>query len=218
MDHKNVITLNIIKRSGENLISASESIKHELEDMESKILPKNLKITITQDQSIQTETTLDDLINTIILGFLFVTFILMFFMGTSNALFVGLSVPISAFITFIVLQAFGYTMNMIVLFSFLLGLGIVVDDAVVVIENTHRIFANGKISIFKAARMAAGEVFLPVLTGTLVTLTPFIPLLFWPGIMGDFMYYLPFTLIIMLLASLFAVSYTHLTLPTTNLV
>ena len=122
-------------------------------------------------------------------------------MGTSNALFVGLSVPISAFITFLVLQAFGYTMNMIVLFSFLLGLGIVVDVAVVVIENTHRIFANGKVNIFNAARMAA--VFMPVLTGTIVTLTPFIPLLFWPGIMGDFMYYLPFTLIIMLLASLF---------------
>ena len=203
LDHNNVITLNIIKRSGENLISAAESIKHELEDMEQKVLPKNLKITITQDQSIQTETTLDDLINTIIIGFLLVTFVLMFFMGTSNALFVGLSVPISAFITFLVLQAFGYTMNMIVLFSFLLGLGIVVDDAVVVIENTHRIFANGKVNIFKAARMAAGEVFMPVLTGTIVTLTPFIPLLFWPGIMGDFMYYLPFTLIIMLLASLF---------------
>jgi len=203
LDHNNVITLNIIKRSGENLISAAESIKHELEDMEQKVLPKNLKITITQDQSIQTETTLDDLINTIIIGFLLVTFVLMFFMGTSNALFVALSVPISAFITFLVLQAFGYTMNMIVLFSFLLGLGIVVDDAVVVIENTHRIFANGKVNIFKAARMAAGEVFMPVLTGTIVTLTPFIPLLFWPGIMGDFMYYLPFTLIIMLLASLF---------------
>ncbi len=203
LDHNNVITLNIIKRSGENLISAAESIKHELEDMEQKVLPKNLKITITQDQSIQTETTLDDLINTIIIGFLLVTFVLMFFMGTSNALFVGLSVPISAFITFLVLQAFGYTMNMIVLFSFLLGLGIVVDDAVVVIENTHRIFANGKVNIFKAARMAAGEVFMPVLTGTIVTLTPFIPLLFWPGTIGDFMYYLPFTLIIMLLASLF---------------
>lgn len=202
LDGKNVITLNVVKRSGENLISAAESIKHELEDMEGKVLPKNIKVTITQDQSIQTEITLDDLINTIILGFLFVTFVLMFFMGTSNALFVGLSVPISAFLTFLVLQAFGYSMNMIVLFSFLLGLGIVVDDAVVVIENTHRIYANGRVNIFKAAKMAAGEVFMPVLTGTIVTLTPFIPLLFWPGIMGDFMYYLPFTLIIMLLASL----------------
>lgn len=202
LDNKNVITLNIIKRAGENLISAAENIKHELEQMEGTILPSGVKVTITQDQSIQTEVTLDDLINTIILGFIFVTFVLMFFMGTSNALFVGLSVPISAFLTFLVLQGFGYSMNMIVLFSFLLGLGIVVDDAVVVIENTHRIFANGKVNIYKAAKIAAGEVFMPVLTGTIVTLTPFIPLLFWPGIMGDFMYYLPFTLIIMLLASL----------------
>lgn len=203
LNGKNVITLNVIKRAGENLISAADNIKNEIEYIENNLLPKNAQITITQDQSVQTRTTLHDLINTIILGFIFVTTILMFFMGASNALFVALSVPISAFITFLVLQAFGYSMNMIVLFSFLLGLGIVVDDAVVVIENTHRIFANGKMSIFKAAKIAAGEVFLPVLTGTIVTLMPFIPLLFWPGIMGDFMYYLPFTLIVMLLASLF---------------
>jgi len=203
LNGKNVITLNVIKRAGENLISASEHIKEELDNMKGTVLDPKIDVTITQDQSIETEITLHDLINTIILGFLFVTFVLMFFMGTANALFVGLSVPISAFLTFIVLQSFGYTMNMIVLFSFLLGLGIVVDDAVVVIENTHRIFANGKMNIFKAVKIAAGEVFMPVLTGTIVTLTPFIPLLFWPGVIGDFMYYLPFTLIIMLLASLF---------------
>jgi len=91
---------------------------------------------------------------------------------------------------------------MIVLFSFLLGLGIVVDDAIVVIENTHRIFANGKVPIVKAAKTAAGEVFLPVLSGTLTTLAPFVPLLFWPGIIGEFMFFLPVTLIITLLASL----------------
>jgi multidrug efflux pump len=202
LNNKNVITLNVVKRSGENLISASDNIKNEIAYIEANVLPKNVEVTVTQDQSVQTETTLHDLINTIILGFLFVTFVLMFFMGTSNALFVGLSVPLSAFLAFLVLQMFGYTMNMIVLFSFLLGLGIVVDDAVVVIENTHRIYANGKMSIFKAVRIAAGEVFLPVFTGTIVTLLPFVPLLFWPGIIGDFMYYLPFTLIIMLLASL----------------
>lgn len=202
LNQKNVITLNVIKRSGENLISAASSVEKELDKMKEEILPRNLHITITQDQSIETKTTLHDLINTIVIGFLLVTLILMFFMGTVNALFVGISVPLSAFITFLVIQAFGYSMNMIVLFSFLLALGIVVDDAVVVIENTHRIFNNGKVPIKKAARIAAGEVFLPVLTGTIVTLLPFIPLLFWPGIMGDFMYYLPFTLIVMLSASL----------------
>lgn len=202
LDHKNVITLNVVKRSGENLVSAADKIKAELATMQQSSLPKNLNINITQDQSIQTEVSLHDLINTIIIGFLLVTLILMFFMGTTNALFVGMSVPISAFITFLVIQMYGYSMNMMVLFSFLLALGIVVDDAVVVIENTHRIFNNGKTPIKKAAKIAAGEVFVPVLTGTIVTLLPFIPLLFWPGIIGDFMYYLPFTLIVMLTASL----------------
>src|SRR5205085_4216406 len=105
-------------------------------------------------------------------------------------------------LAFMVLPTVGFTLNMIVLFSFLLALGIVVDDAIVVIENTHRIFANGKRSITEAAKMAAGEVFLPVLSGTLTTLAPFIPLLFWKGIIGKFMFFLPVTLIVTLTASL----------------
>src|SRR5690606_20416683 len=132
----------------------------------------------------------------------FVTVILMFFMGVTNAIFVGLSVPISTFIAFLVFPSIDFRLNMMTLFSFLLALGIVVDDAIVVIENTHRVFANGKVPIRKAAKIAAGEVFLPVLSGTLVVLAPFIPLAFWPGIVGKFMMYLPITLIIALLASL----------------
>src|ERR1019366_5440918 len=149
-----------------------------------------------------------DLLNTIIIGFILVTFILMFFMGVTNAIFVASSVPLSMFIAFLVMPplgavfGFSYTMNMIVLFAFLLALGIVVDDAIVVIENTHRLFENGKRDIKTAAKMATGEVFLPVLSGTLTTLAPFIPLLFWSGIIGKFMFYLPITLIITLLASL----------------
>ena len=106
------------------------------------------------------------------------------------------------FVAFLFMPVIGFTMNMIVLFSFLLALGIVVDDAIVVIENTHRIFANGKRPIKEAAKMAAGEVFLPVLSGTLTTLAPFIPLAFWKGIIGKFMFFLPITLIITLMASL----------------
>ncbi len=205
---KNVITLNVKKRSGENLIEASDKINALIADMQQRSLPKNLNITITGDQSDQTRVTLHDLINTIIIGFILVTLILMFFMGVTNALFVALSVPLSMFVAFLAMPALGgflgfsFTMNMIVLFSFLLGLGIVVDDAIVVIENTHRIFDNGKVPIVKAAKMAAGEVFLPVLSGTLTTLAPFVPLLFWPGVIGEFMYFLPITLIITLLASL----------------
>jgi multidrug efflux pump len=202
LDKKNVITLNIIKRKGENLIEASDKIVSLVNDLKKNSWPKDLKITLTGDQSEQTRMTLHDLINTIIIGFVLVFVVLMFFMGTTNAFFVALSVPLSMCLAFIFMPAIGFTMNMIVLFSFLLALGIVVDDAIVVIENTHRLFANGKRSIAEAAKMAAGEVFLPVLSGTLTTLAPFIPLLFWKGIIGKFMFFLPVTLIVTLTASL----------------
>jgi multidrug efflux pump len=200
-----VITLNIIKRSGENLIEASDKCRGIIDDMyKTNILPKNAKVVFTGDQSTQTRITLHDLINTIIIGFILVTLILMFFMGATNAIFVGLSVPLSMFVAFLVMPTLGFSLNMIVLFSFLLALGIVVDDAIVVIENTHRIFSNGKgkIPIVTAAKKAAGEVFLPVLSGTLTTLAPFVPLTFWQGVVGKFMFFLPITLIITLLASL----------------
>ncbi len=200
---KNVITLNIIKRSGENLIDASDKIYKIIEDMKAHSFPKGLEVTVSGDQSSKTKVTMHDLINTIIIGFILVTIVLMFFMGVTNALFVALSVPLSMFIAFLIMPSIGFTFNMIVLFAFLLALGIVVDDAIVVIENTHRLFDNGKRDIKTAAKMAAGEVFLPVLSGTITTLAPFIPLAFWPGIIGKFMYFLPVTLIIALLASLF---------------
>jgi len=199
---KNVITLNVSKRTGENLILASDSIYSLIRHKQATIFPKGLNITVTGDQSDKTRTTLNDLINTIVIGFILVTVILMFFMGTTNAIFVALSVPLSCFIAFLVLPVFGFTLNMIVLFSFLLALGIVVDDAIVVIENTHRIFDNGKVPIVKAAKIAAGEVFMPVFSGTMTTLAPFIPLAFWNSLIGSFMFFLPITLIVTLLASL----------------
>lgn len=203
LDGKNVITLNVIKRSGENLINAADQINEIVEDFEKYVLPEGVDVTITADQSDNTRLTLHDLINTIIIGFILVTVILMFFMGATNAIFVGLSVPISSFIAFLIMPTIDFTLNMMTLFSFLLALGIVVDDAIVVIENTHRIFDNGKVPIKKAAKTAAGEVFLPVFSGTMVVLAPFVPLAFWPGVIGSFMLYLPVTLIITLLASLF---------------
>ena len=202
LEHKNVISLNVIKRSGENLISASDKIREISARYEKDIFPDGLKVTITGDQSSKTRVTLHDLINTIIIGFILVTVILMFFMGTTNALFVAMSVPLSCAVAFMVFPAIGFKLNFIVLFSFLLALGIVVDDAIVVVENTHRIFGNGKVPIKKAAKLAAGEVFLPVFSGTMTTLAPFIPLVFWQGVIGKFMVYLPITLIITLLASL----------------
>ncbi|HRO42372.1 MAG TPA: efflux RND transporter permease subunit [Flavipsychrobacter sp.] len=202
LNNQNVITLNIIKASGENLIEASDKIMALLDEMQQEELPKDLNIVITGDQSDQTRTTVHDLINTIIIGFVLVTIILMFFMGVTNALFVAMSIPLSCAIAFLVMPGIDFTLNMIVLFSFLLALGIVVDDAIVVIENTHRIFDNGKVPIKTAAKAATSEVFLPVLTGTITTLMPFIPLAFWKGVIGSFMFFLPITLIITLLASL----------------
>lgn len=199
---KNVITLNVVKAAGENLINASDKIFALTEKMQKEDFPKDLQITITGDQSEQTRTTLHDLINTIVIGFLLVTVILTFFMGANNAFFVAMSVPLSVALALIVFPTIGFTMNMIVLFAFLLALGIVVDDAIVVIENTHRIFDNGKVPIKEAALKATHEVFLPVLSGTVTTLMPFVPLAFWGGVIGKFMFFLPITLIITLLASL----------------
>jgi multidrug efflux pump subunit AcrB len=202
LNHKNVITLNVIKRGGENLINASDEIQEIIAEMKANKFPKDLEVVVTGDQSRTTRITLHDLINTIIIGFILVTIILMFFMGATNAIFVGLSVPLSMFIAFLLLPGLDFTMNMIVLFAFLLGLGIVVDDAIVVVENTHRIYDNGKVPIKIAAKKAAGEIFLPVLSGTATTLAPFVPLAFWDGVIGKFMGYLPITLIITLTASL----------------
>ena len=201
-DGKNVITLNIIKKSGQNLLDASDGIKEIIQNMEVNTLPKELKIEVSGDQSKYTRTTLTDLNNTIIIGFILVTIVLMFFMGIMNSLFVGLSIPLSMALAYIVMPYIGFTMNMLVMFAFIFALGIVVDDAIVVIENTHRIFMKKQMDIKTAAKYAAGEVFAPILSGTLTTLAPFFPLAFWPGIVGKFMYFIPVTLIITLFASL----------------
>ena len=202
LDGKNVITLNVIKKNGANLLDASDQIKEIVKNLKGREYPKGMEVTITGDQSRFTRNTLEELNNTIIIGFILVTIVLMFFMGFTNAFFVGLSVPLSIFVAYLIIPGLGYTMNMIVMFAFIFALGIVVDDAIVVIENTHRLHRfNPDINI--AAKKAAGEVFLPILSGTLTTLAPFFPLAFWPGIVGQFMHYLPVTLIITLFASLF---------------
>jgi multidrug efflux pump subunit AcrB len=202
LNGKNVITLNVIKKSGSNLLDASDQIKVIVDDLKSDVYPKDMEVIITGDQSRFTRNTLEELNNTIIIGFILVTIVLMFFMGFTNAFFVGLSVPLSIFVAYLIIPGLGYTMNMIVMFAFIFALGIVVDDAIVVIENTHRLHRyNPDIKV--AAKRAAGEVFLPILSGTLTTLAPFFPLAFWPGIVGQFMHYLPVTLIITLFASLF---------------
>lgn len=199
---KNVITLNVIKKGGQNLLDASDQIKEIITDMQKNKLPSNLIVEITGDQSRYTRNTVNELNNTIIIGFILVTIVLMFFMGLVNAIFVGFSVPLSMAIAYIFLPWIGFTMNMLVMFAFIFALGIVVDDAIVVIENTHRIHKKTKMDISTSAKFAAGEVFVPILSGTLTTLAPFFPLAFWPGVVGKFMVFIPVTLIITLFASL----------------
>jgi multidrug efflux pump subunit AcrB len=199
---KNVVTLNVIKKSGQNLLDAADQIKAIIAEMKATVLPPNLVVEVTGDQSTYTRNTVNELNNTIILGFIFVVIVLMFFMGIVNAIFVAFAVPLSMALAYLVLPLIGFTMNMLVMFAFIFALGIVVDDAIVVIENTHRIHKLTKLNITLSAKYAAGEVFVPILSGTLTTLAPFFPLAFWPGIVGKFMVFIPVTLIITLFASL----------------
>ena len=167
-----------------------KKLKRLIAELQRTYLPPDIKIVITGDLSKNAEHSFNDLVNTIVIGFILVLIILMFFMGVTNAFFVALSVPLSMFVAFMFLPAAdlmiggNVTLNFIVLFALLFGLGIIVDDAIVVIENTHRIFVEGRgaISAEKSAKMAAGEVFVPVLAGTLTTLAPFFPLLVLAGI------------------------------------
>ncbi len=197
----NVITLNVIKKSGQNLLDASDKIKKILNHYETEV-PPDVNLLVTGDMSRYTRNTLADLNNTIIIGFILVTLILMFFMGLTNAMFVALSVPLSMALACIFLPWIDFSMNMLVMFSFIFSLGIVVDDAIVVIENTHRIYNKKKLPITIAAKFAAGEVFMPVFSGTLTTIAPFVPLAFWPGITGKFMHYIPVVIILTLFSSL----------------
>ncbi|MCF8304079.1 MAG: efflux RND transporter permease subunit, partial [Bacteroidales bacterium] len=202
-----VITLNVIKKTGENLIEAIDEIKLILKDFQAEA-PSNLEIVTTGDQSDWTRNSVSNLFNTIVLGFFVVVLVLMFFMGVDNALFVAVAIPLSMLIAFIFIPAIGFTMNMVVLMAFILVLGIVVDNSIVVVENIYRHFMNTpNLPIAPAAKIGTGEVAGPVFAGTLTTMAPFFPLIFWPGIFGEFMMYIPVTIIITLMASML-VAYT----------
>ncbi len=204
---KDVITLNVIKKGGENLIISIDKVKEIIKAFE-KDASSNLEITITGDNSTWTRNMVSNLFNTIILGFLIVVIVLMFFMGVDNALFVGVSIPLSMIITFIFIKISGITLNMVVLMALILVLGIIVDNSIVVVENIYRHFMKTKnLPIRPASKRGVGEVATTVFSGTLTTIAPFVPLLFWPGIMGEFMSYIPITLIITLTASMI-VAYT----------
>lgn len=197
-----VVTVNVIKRSGENLLDASDKIKSLLDNAKANRFPADLEISITNDQSKQTRSQVNDLENSIIFGVILVILVLMFFLGFRNALFVGIAIPLSMFISFLILNAFGITLNLMVLFALILALGMLVDNGIVVVENIYRLMQEGKSPIM-AAKEGVGEVAWPIITSTATTLAAFLPLAFWDDLIGEFMKYLPITLIIVLSSSLF---------------
>ena len=196
-----VITLGVKKRTGQNILDTAERTKAIL-DAELETLPPTTKYEITNDQSIDVVSMVSNLENNIISGLTLVVGVLLFFLGVRNASFVGISIPLSMFLSFIILSAVGITMNMVVLFSLILSLGMLVDNAIVVVENIYRYLEEGYDN-FEAAKKGTGEVAIPIIAGTMTTIAAFAPMVFWPGIVGQFMSYLPKTLIITLASSLF---------------
>ena len=197
-----VVMVDVMKRSGRNLLVASDSITHLLDHFKAHVFPRDLNVSITGDMSDQTRTQVDELENSIIFGILLVVGVLMFFLGLRNAIFVGVAIPLSMMLSFAVLNIMGITLNMMVLFSLVLALGMLVDNGIVVIENTHRLMSEGQ-SPIRAAKNGIGEVAWPIIGSTATTVAVFIPHMFWPGIMGAFMKYLPLTLMVVLASSLF---------------
>jgi len=195
-----VVMLDIKKRSGENLLEAADKIKKIV--AERKGIPEGVDVSITNDQSSATRGMVSNLENSIIFGIILVVLVLMFFLGLKNALFVGVAIPLSMFMSFMILDSMGITLNTMVLFSLVLALGMLVDNGIVVVENVYRLMDEGY-SATNAAKYGVGEVALPIIASTATTLAAFVPLAMWPGIIGEFMKYLPLTLMIVLGSSLF---------------
>ena len=200
---KTVVMLDIKKRGGENLLNASDKITQILKDVKTeKLIPADVNISVTNDQSGKTREMVSNLENSIYFGILLVVGVLLFFLGIRNALFVGIAIPLSMLMSFLILSAMGVTLNTMVLFSLVLALGMLVDNGIVIVENIYRLMDEG-LDSFEAAKKGVGEVAWPIIASTATTLAAFVPLAIWPGIMGEFMKFLPITLMIVLGSSLF---------------
>lgn len=203
LDLDPVVKIDVMKRSGENLLIATDKIMSLIGRSQADgSIPRSVKITITNDQSKDTREQVASLGNNIIFGVILVVTVLLFFLGTRNSLFVGMAIPLSMFMALMILGAMGITINTMTLFALIMALGMLVDNGIVVVENVYRLMEEG-LSPMAATRRGVGEVALPIISSTATTLAAFIPLAFWPGIMGEFMLYLPLTLIITLGSSLF---------------
>ena len=197
-----VVMLDVKKRSGQNLLIASSKIDKIIYEAKSNVFPKKLIISKTNDQSNDTKTMVSDLENSIVLGVILVVLVLYFFLGFRNALFVGIAIPLSMLLSFIILSFLGVTLNTMVLFSLVIALGMLVDNGIVVVENVYRLMDEG-VPRLEATKQGVGEVALPIIASTATTLAAFLPLILWDGIVGKFMQWLPITLIIVLSSSLF---------------
>ena len=196
------VLLDVVKRGGKNLIMASQDIRKIVGKSQDIGLPKDLVITISNDQSSMTLNQVSELVNSIIFGILLVVTVLMFFLGFRNALFVGFAIPMSMFMSFMILSALGYTMNTMVLFGLVMGLGMLVDNGIVVVENVFRLMEKEGMSRIQAAKAGIGEIAFPIIVSTATTIAAFVPLGAWPGLMGEFMIYFPITLSVVLGSSL----------------
>ena len=198
-----VVMLDVKKRSGENMVAAADKIGEIVAQAKNNNFPKDLEVNITNDQSPKTIGQVDDLVNNIIFGVILVVIVLMFFLGFKNAIFVGFAIPMSMFMSLMILGILGYTLNTMVLFGLIMGLGMLVDNGIVVVENVYRLMDEEGMSRVDAAKKGIGEIAFPIIISTATTVAAFIPLGLWPGIMGQFMVILPITLSIVLGSSLF---------------
>jgi len=197
-----VVLIHVKKRGGKNLIEASQKIQSMVNEIEKNTFPKGIQLSISNDQSSITLNQVSDLVNNIIFGILLVVTVLMFFLGFRNSLFVGFAIPMSMFMSFMILSLLGYTMNTMVLFGLVMGLGMLVDNGIVVVENVYRLMEKEGMSRIQAAKMGIGEIAYPIIVSTATTIAAFVPLGAWPGLMGEFMIYFPITLSVVLGSSL----------------
>ena len=198
-----VVMLDVKKRAGKNMVAAAEKVQVIVNNARINKFPSDLEISITNDQSSKTIGQVDDLVNNIVFGIILVVTVLMFFLGFRNALFVGFAIPMSMLLSLMILDALAYTMNTMILFGLIMGLGMLVDNGIVVVENVYRLMDEEGMNKKDAAKKGISEIAYPIIISTATTIAAFIPLGLWPGVMGEFMIYLPITLSVVLGSSLF---------------
>ena len=198
-----VVMLDVKKRAGENMVEAARQIEEIIAKAKKDVFPQDVTVTVANDQSAKTINQVNDLVNNIIFGIILVVTVLMFFLGFRNALFVGFAIPMSMFMSFMILSALGYTMNTMILFALIMGLGMLVDNGIVVVENVYRLMDEEGMTRMQAAKKGIGEIAFPIIISTATTVAAFVPLGMWPGVMGQFMIYFPITLSVVLGSSLF---------------